>query len=57
MKLIPFQDTLETLMQCLPSAPFKRHLKAEIEAYGQVCRDAVLSEIKAKIEDMKNAQN
>ncbi|CAB4198151.1 hypothetical protein UFOVP1309_55 [uncultured Caudovirales phage] len=31
--------------------------KEEMLAYGQACRDAVIAEIQAKIESMRNAQD
>ena len=35
---------LNTLMQCLPDAPFKTHMAEEIKAYGQSCREQALEE-------------
>jgi len=37
-------EKLNTLMQCLPDAPFKTHMAEEIKAYGQACRAAALEE-------------
>lgn len=37
--------------------PFLYFTKEQMLAYGQACRDAVIAEIQAKIESMRNAQN
>lgn len=44
MSLPLTSEKLNTLMQCLPDAPFKRRLSEEIVAYGQACREAALKE-------------
>ena len=37
-------EKLNTLMHCLPDAPFKGHLADEIKAYGQAYREQALEE-------------
>ena len=37
-------EKLNTLMQCLPDAPFKTHMAEEVKAYGQACREQALEE-------------
>lgn len=44
MSLPPPSEKLNTLMQCLPDAPFKTHMAEEIKAYGQACRIAAIEE-------------
>jgi len=52
MKLPPLPPVL-----CHTKDYDEQYTSEQMYEYGQACRDAVLAEIKAKIEDMKTANN
>ena len=47
MSLPPPSEKLNTLMQCLPYAPFKTHMAEEIKAYGQACQEDLVALVAA----------